>query len=89
MLGRIVRGVPRPRIGRDEAIRRAADEMRRHGWDRDTKAPVIEGLRKWVVYGVDALPCGNIAVHVDMQDGTVTTYTQEGRVSADPSRDGD
>jgi hypothetical protein len=88
-LVRLIRRMPRPRIDRDDAVRRATDEMRRHGWDRDANAPVIEGLRKWVVYGVDALPCGNIAVHVDMQDGSVATYTQEGRAVADSSSESD
>ena len=87
-LVRLVRGMPRPRIDREDAIDRATQELRRHGWVRESSAPVIEGLRQWVIYGVDALPCGNIVVHVDMQDGSVTTYTAQGRADADASSDG-
>jgi hypothetical protein len=37
---------------------------------------VFEGLREWIVYADDSLPCGTIVVHVDMQDGRVTAYTK-------------
>ena len=82
-LARFLRSVPQPSIQRSEAIAIATAEMRRHGWDRELDAPVIEGLREWLIYGVDALPCGNIAVYVDMQHGRVRTYTEAGRLDTD------
>jgi hypothetical protein len=87
-LARLLRGIPQPRVDREEAIAKATDEMRRHEWEREPDAPVIEDLKEWVVYGVDGPPCGNIVVYVDMQDGRVRTYTRAGRLGDDAASSG-
>jgi len=73
--------VPPPRISRERAMELASEEMKRHGWEREPSAPVLEHLRFWLLYARDAPACGNMAVYIDMQDGRARAYTERGLMS--------
>jgi hypothetical protein len=72
---RFLRGMPKPRIAREEAIRRAAEEMRHHGVDRAPNAPVFEHLKEWEVWALDGPLCSNMVVRVDMHSGMARAHT--------------
>lgn len=78
---RFLRRVPPPRVGRDEAVRLAADELHRNSWKLEPNAPVIEHLREWEVWARNARLCSNMVVRVDMQDGSAKAYTERGLLS--------
>ena len=81
---RFLRRIPTPLTSREEAIALASKEMSRLGWKREAGAPVFEHLRHWLLYAQDAPACGNMAVYVDMRDGSTRAYTERGMVGSSP-----
>ncbi len=79
-LTRFLFRIPKPRVSRDQALEIATQAMLGLGWTREATAPVLEHLREWEVWGLDALHCSNMIVLIDMRTGKYRVLGGPGQV---------